>query len=120
MKYLVILTLLGVVSSCVTPMGMSPSTIPLENQQTSSLGKTTGSHTQFNLFGFPMPLHFTITHPDINSAVNEALKAKQADALINVHWYTTYYHFILFSTSTIVVEGEAVKIERNTDDPKKK
>ena len=47
---------------------------------------------------------------DIRNAIENALKKKKADALINVRWYEKKYHFILFSHSTVLVEGEAVKL----------
>ncbi len=111
-----LLTIL-LLAGCITPMGMSPSNVPLHNKAiTENLGKTEGSHTQWILFGLPIPLHISLNKPDVDMAIAEALAAKKGDALINVRWYTKYYHFLLFSTSTLVIEGEAVKLTENTPD----
>ncbi|MCX7679170.1 MAG: hypothetical protein N2316_08110 [Spirochaetes bacterium] len=105
---------LGIVSSltilhvrCVTtPLCISPSTIPIHGKMNlEKLGKTSGSSHAWSIFGLWM-----IGRPDMKIAIDEALRTKNAMALIDITCYETWRYFLLFSITTVYVEGEAVRI----------
>lgn len=99
--------------SCITaPRGMTSSTTPVAGREYQVLGKAEGSagslssvHLVLRQFGW------TINRPDIDEAIQNALKAKNGDALINVRWYEKNYYFILFTYTSVVVTGNVIKFQ---------
>jgi len=94
-------------AGCSTaPVGIAPSITPL-NEKTinTNLGQAVGKDSAYSVLGL-----FMVGRPDIRTAVNNALNSSGGDTLINVQLYRTYRHFILFSVSTVVVQGDAVKL----------
>jgi hypothetical protein len=103
-------------TACITsPIAITPSNTPLQGVQvTENLGKTEGSDTAYSILGI-----FMIGRPDIETALTNAVKAKNGDALINVRCYETFSYFILFSMNTVKVEGEAIKFAPIAPEPLK-
>jgi len=103
-------------SACsTTPVCVTSSLTPLQGRAvTENLGHCTGSDSAWSILGL-----FMIGRPDINSAINRALKSKKGDTLINVRCYETYSYFLFFSWTTVTVEGDAIKIAAPADDEKK-
>ena len=98
------------VSCSTSPVCVTPSITPLNRKMvTENLGKTSGEDNAYSVLGLWM-----IGHPDVDSAIDEAVKQKGADTLINVRCYESTSYFLFFSRTTVRVEGEAVKI---TDEP---
>ena len=93
-------------SSCsTTPISYTYSITPMEGKRVVEyLGKTEGKDSAYSILGIYM-----IGRPDIDLALRYAIEKKGGDTLINVSCYETYSWFILFSKTTVSVEGEAVK-----------
>jgi len=106
-----------VLCSCRTaPVAMTSSNTPLLDRRIeANLGKTSGYHRVWSLFGIWM-----FGRPDVEEAVKSAIAAKKADALINVKCYQSISWFLFFSLDTVTVEGEAVMLAQSRDKEKKK
>jgi len=105
---------LGAFAACVTPMGMTASTTPLEGKKIEqNLGKAEGSDSTWSLFGI-----WSMGRPDIDEAIREAVTDKGGDAMINVRWYEKTYYLVLFSVTRLIVTGEVVKFEAAAPVPK--
>ncbi len=93
-------------SSCITaPVCLTPSTTHIQEKTAlQKLGQTDGSSSAWSVLGLWM-----IGRPDIAGAIDEAVRKKDADALVGVRCYETYRWYLFFSTTTVRVEGEAVK-----------
>jgi len=93
-------------SSCsTTPISYTSSITPMEGKRVVEyLGKTEGRDSAYSILGLYM-----IGRPDLDSALRSAIEKKGGDTLINVSCYETYSWFILFSRTSVSVEGEAVK-----------
>ncbi len=102
-----VLLVCAMATSCITaPVCVTASTTPVYGKmQVEKLGKTSGSSSAWSILGLWM-----IGRPDIGMAIDEAMRAKNATALTDVRCYETWRWFILFSTTTVYVEGEAVRI----------
>lgn len=73
---------------------------------TENLGRVEGEDRAFAVFDLLM-----LGAPDIDKAIDKALAVKDCDTLINVRCYEVYRYYILFSTTKIVVQGDAVKLK---------
>lgn len=104
---LLVLAVCATTLSCITtPVCVTASTTPVYGKMTvEKLGKSTGSSGTWSLLGLWM-----MGRPDIGRAIDEAMRAKNANALTDVRCYETWRWFLLFSTTTVYVEGEAVRI----------
>ncbi|MDY6933372.1 MAG: hypothetical protein SVZ03_04020 [Spirochaetota bacterium] len=94
-------------TSCITsPVCITSSTTPLNNTaKIENLGKTEGSDSAWSLFGLWM-----FGKPNIDTAIKEAVQKRDGNALIYVRCYETISYYILFSITTVTVEGEAIKL----------
>lgn len=107
---LVSITLVAaLVSSCITtPVTVTSSTTPMHDKKIiMNYGPVQGKSRTWSLFGLWM-----IGRPDIDKAIQDALKKKGGDALINVTCYEKTGWYFLFSFHWVVVEGEAVSYEK--------
>ena len=97
--------------SCSTsPISYTSSVTPMEGKRVVEyLGKTEGNDSAYSILGIYM-----IGRPDLDAALKSAIEKKGADTLLNVSCYETYSWFILFSKTTVSVEGEAVKFIPDT------
>lgn len=87
---------------------MAPSNTPLQNRIISkNLGKTRGTSSKWQ-FSFLCVSNYA--HPDMHEAIDNAVTAKKADALINMHWYATDYCWLMAKYTKLTVKGEAVKL----------
>jgi hypothetical protein len=102
----IILSFIFTVSCSTAPVCVTSSVTPLQGKTiTENLGKTKGSDSAFSILALYM-----IGRPDLDAALKEAIQAKGGDTLINVRCYETWSWFILFSITTVKVEGDAVKL----------
>lgn len=103
-----VLTALTVtLSSCSTtsPVCMTSSVTPMSGKTVEeNLGRCQGSDTAYSFLGL-----FMLGRPELDSAISMALGKNGGDTLINVRCYETSRYFLLFSTTTVTVEGDAVK-----------
>jgi hypothetical protein len=110
----IMIAVLCTLSCITTPVTVTSSNTPLQNRViTENLGKTEGSHSAYSVLSLWM-----IGKPDIEIAIEEALKKKNADALINIRCYRTTHFFLFVSVSKVTVEGDAVKLSGANDDKK--
>lgn len=109
--YTALIAAVLVSGSCITaPVCVTSSITPMNGKVISeNLGKVEGRDTAFSVLGLYM-----IGRPDLDLAVKSALAVKSGDTLINVSCYETYGYFLLFSTTTVKVEGEAVRFAADT------
>ncbi|MCL2155168.1 MAG: hypothetical protein FWH53_05840 [Leptospirales bacterium] len=92
-------------SCSTTPISYTSSITPMEGKRVvENLGKTEGKDSAYSILGIYM-----IGRPDLDLALRSAIEKKGGDTLINVSCYETYSWFILFSRTTVSVEGDAVK-----------
>lgn len=106
---LVSITLVAaLLTSCITtPVTVTSSTTPMQDKKiTMNYGPVQGKSRTWSLFGLWM-----IGRPDIDKAIQDALKKKGGDALINVTCYEKTAWYLLFTFHWVVVEGEAVSFE---------
>lgn len=96
-------------SSCITtPVSVTSSTTPVHDKKVVvNYGPVQGSHRAWSVFGLWM-----IGRPDIDTAIQNALRQKGGDALINVACYEKTAWFLFVSMHTVVVEGEAVSFDK--------
>ena len=55
---------------------------------------------------------WTFGKPDLDVAINDAVKKKKGDAMINVQWYERTYYFVLFSLHRVYVVGDIIKFKQ--------
>lgn len=96
-------------ASCITtPIGVTASTTPVHDKKTvMNYGPVRGTDRVWSVFGLWM-----IGRPDIDRAIQDALKQKGGDALINVTCYEKTSWFFFVSSHTVIVEGEAVSFDK--------
>jgi hypothetical protein len=96
-------------SACITtPVAITSSTTPVHDKKIiMNYGPVQGSHRVFSAFGLWM-----VGRPDIDLAIEDALKKKGGDALINVTCYEKTSWFFFVSMHKVVVEGDAVSFEK--------
>lgn len=115
-KMIVLLvTSAALLTGCSTsPVCVTSSVTPMYGKTVSeNLGKIEGSDTAYSFLGL-----FMFGRPDLDLAIKEAVEQKKADTLINVRCYETSRYFLLFGTTTVTVEGEAVKFGADESESK--
>jgi len=105
--YILAALLLAAGLSCVTTeVARQASTIPIApSMEVRDLGPTRGSSTAWSFLGLWM-----WGRPETGAAMDEAVREKGGDALVDVRCYQTWRWFVLFTTTTVYVEGKAVKL----------
>jgi hypothetical protein len=109
-----LITILAFFNSCITsPISETSSLKPMSNKIVAeNLGETSGEDSQYSMFGL-----FMFERPNLEKAIEDAVKSKGADTLINVRCYETTTYYLLFSKTTVRVEGEAVKLSDVPKEP---
>ncbi len=104
------------VSGCkTTPITATASTTPLHDKTIEvNHGRVRGSHRAWSVFGLWM-----VGRPDTDKAIQKALEAHGADALINVTCYERVAWYFFVSSHDVVVEGEAVVFRKGEPIEKK-
>jgi hypothetical protein len=93
--------LLAATRCITTPICVTSSTVPIPYKTTvQRLGKAQGSNTAWSVLGLWM-----VGRPDLEAAIDEAVRSRGGDALVNVKCYERWG----FLFTTVQVEGEAVK-----------
>ncbi len=113
-KTIIILFCIAFMLSCATtPVSITSSNTPLNDKKIAeNLGKVEGERkfNCFAIFGLWM-----IQKPDIQSAIDDALYKKKADALINIKCYEEWQYYFFISFTRVIVEGEAVKFQKPSE-----
>ena len=103
--FVIISVSLGAVS-CVTPLGLTASSTPLVNREiVENLGPSEGRDGSVAVLGL-----YSIGRPDIDSAIEDALKRKGGQALINVRLYERNLYLLLFTYTEVIVKGDVVRL----------
>ncbi len=104
-------------NACSTsPICVTSSVTPLQGKiMAENLGKTDGEDTAYSILGL-----FMIGRPDLDLAIKNAVNKKSADTLINVNCYETWGWFLLFTSTTVKVEGDAIKFTAQDSETKGK
>ncbi len=112
-----VFVILLLLSSCMTvPVTVTSSTTPVYGKKISeNLGRVQGSHKAYSVFCLWM-----VKRPDIDRAIEDALKEKGGDALINVTCYEKNYYFLFVGMHKVIVEGDAVKFTTAEQEDEKK
>ena len=99
------LMLLLAVGCAHTPGGIAASTVPIDGRDYMILGPAKATSTAVYLFNF-LPVSGSSS---LRDAKNAAIRSKGADALIDVTAESYSQFWIIFSKSTIMVEGTAIR-----------
>ncbi len=103
------------VSCITTPVCLTASNTPLHNKVIGkNLGPVRGESDPFRgagVNGISILMLWLLGKPDIDSAMNDALSKKGGDALINIRCYERTYYYLIFSTTRVIVEGEAIEFK---------
>ncbi len=100
------LLLLLLASGCAhTPGGIAASTMPIDGRNYMVLGPAKATSTAVYLFNF-LPVSGSSS---LRDAKNAAIRSRGADALIDVTAEAYSQFWIIFSKSTIMVEGTAIR-----------
>lgn len=114
-----ILTFMLFITGCITtPVCITSSNTPMNGKTVEeNLGAARGTDSAISILGLWM-----LGRPDTGAAVDEAINEKKADALVNIQCYQRTSFYILFSLTTVIVEGEAVKVtpQEEGNDKKRK
>ncbi|OHD67464.1 MAG: hypothetical protein A2W19_03290 [Spirochaetes bacterium RBG_16_49_21] len=112
LKSIVMIAAIVQISCMTTPITVTASTTPVQDKKISAdHGRVQGSHRAWAVLGLWM-----VGRPDIDKAIQDALKQKGGDALINVTCYERTSWFFFVSSHQVVVEGNAVSLEKENPD----
>ncbi|MBN1495159.1 MAG: hypothetical protein JXA07_00220 [Spirochaetes bacterium] len=109
---LIVFTILLNTQCITTPVGLTSSSTPVQEKKIiENYGPVQGSDRVWSVFGLWM-----IGRPDIDRAIQDALKQKGGDALINVTCYEKSAWFFFVSSHRVIVQGEAIRFEKGSGD----
>ena len=89
------------------PGGIAPSTMPIDGRKYIVLGPAKATSSAVYLFNF-IPVSGSSS---LREAKTSAIRSQGADALIDVTAESYSQFWILFSKSTIMVEGTAIRFK---------
>jgi flavin-binding protein dodecin len=93
--------------SCVTSMGMTSASTPVDGKEMELLGKAEGRSPRV----FTILSVYQFGRPDFDAAISDAVRQREGDALINVRWYEVTSYFVVVTTHHLVVTGDVVKFK---------
>jgi len=89
---------------CVSaPGGLAASTTPVTPGAYKVLGHATGSSNYVSVLTI-----FPLGHPDYDSAIQDAVKKFNGNALVNVRSYSTVTFLYIVSITSLTVEGDVI------------
>lgn len=98
--------MIAILSGCaMMPGGVAASSTPINGRQYTQLGPAKETDSRFYLLGL-IPLTGANT---IRDAIDDAVKSRSGDALINVTVESYSQWWILFSRYTTRVEGDVIR-----------
>jgi len=107
---LVVLFLIFTGFSCATSnAGIATSNIPLADKKYKVLGHVSKT-ISWNTFDIGV-LGFPLGTPPVNRLIQEAITEKQADALVNIHYWNDKSIFLFITRNRFGFEADAVKFE---------
>jgi hypothetical protein len=97
----------GLVSACSTPGAIAPSTIPVPSKYVEL-----GAAEESSSCGF-MILVVPLKNPKpVADVIDDMIKSRGGDALIEVSSKSSFSTFLLFTTSCVEIRGKVVKFAR--------
>lgn len=104
-------TLIGCASSSA---GIATSNIPIVNKKYKVIGPVEDkkSWVTFDVAIFAV----SFSNPPINEMVDEMIRSKEADALINIRYWQDRTILLCFTRNRLGINAEAVKFEENIPD----
>lgn len=113
-----ILLAISAVSCATSSAGLATSTVPVADKKYKVVSPVEGTKYWFTfdiaIIGIPL------SEPPIDQLLEELKKEKEADALINVRYWTDKSIFVFLTVNRLHISAEAIKFEDETSDPKKK
>jgi hypothetical protein len=106
MRSLLLLLCVALTSGCIrSPIAMMTSSKPLTQGQYTELGPVEETDCLWYLFGV-LPIS---TGNDLQGALRDATRQRNADALVQVTAETYYQNFLVVARYCTIVQGIAVK-----------
>jgi hypothetical protein len=113
-----ILLTAALVSCATSSAGLSTSTVPIADKRYKVVSPVEGRKYWFTfdiaIIGIPLG------EPPIDQLLEELKKEKEADALINVRYWTDKTILLFFTINRLHISAEAIKFEEESTDPRKK
>ncbi|TGK41332.1 LIC20211 family lipoprotein [Leptospira andrefontaineae] len=113
-----ILLAISTISCATSSAGLATSTVPVADKKYKVVSPVEGTKYWFTfdiaIIGIPL------SEPPIDQLLDELKKEKEADALINVRYWTDKSIFVFLTVNRLHISAEAIKFEDETLDPKKK
>lgn len=100
--------LLALLSGCaMVPGGVAPSNTPLEGRAYTVIGPVKKTDSRIYLLGF-LPVSGANT---IRDAIDESIRARKGDAMINITVEAYSQYWFLFSRYVTRVEGDVIRFK---------
>ncbi|EPG72547.1 putative lipoprotein [Leptospira fainei serovar Hurstbridge str. BUT 6] len=115
-RILVVTAFIGILSACATSSaGLSTSTVPMADKKYTVLGPVEGMKywITFDVAIIGIPLK----SPPIDILLEELQKEKEADALINLRYWTDKYIFLFLTLNRLHISAEAVRFDGVVSNP---
>lgn len=112
-------TVLVFTSHCATSSaGLATSTVPIVDKKYKVIAPVEGTKywLTFDIAIIGIPLG----EPPIDRLLEELKREKEADALVNVRYWTDKTIIVFLTVNRLHVSADAIKFEEDTADPRKK
>ncbi|MGJ4789368.1 hypothetical protein EHQ52_16025 [Leptospira koniambonensis] len=115
---LAILLAISAISCATSSAGLATSTVPVADKKYKVISPVEGTKYWYTfdiaIIGIPL------SEPPIDQLLEQLKKEKEADALINVRYWTDKSIFVFLTVNRLHISAEAIKFEDEIPDPKKK
>ncbi|RHX83474.1 LIC20211 family lipoprotein [Leptospira stimsonii] len=106
---------LFILTNCATSSaGLATSNIPVADRKYKVIGPVEG-HKSWNTFDMAI-VGIPLSEPPIDKLVNSMLTEKEADALINIRYWTDKYILLFITVNRLHINAEAIKFEDQLND----
>ncbi|MCG6170008.1 hypothetical protein LFX25_19060 [Leptospira sp. FAT2] len=108
-----------ILANCATSSaGIATSNIPVADRKYKVIGPVEG-HKTWNTFDIAI-VGVPLSEPPIDKVVTAMLTEKEADALINIRYWTDKYILLFLTINRLHINAEAIKFEDQNDQNGKK
>ncbi|TGK10593.1 hypothetical protein EHQ81_11485 [Leptospira selangorensis] len=108
----------SIISCATSSAGLATSTVPVADKKYKVISPVEGTKYWYTfdiaIIGIPLG------EPPIDRLLEELTKEKEADALINVRYWTDKSIFVFLTVNRLHISAEAIKFEDEIPDPRKK
>lgn len=98
--------------------GIATSNIPIADRKYKVIGPVEG-HKTWNTFDIAI-VGLPLSEPPIDKLVTSMLTEKEADALINIRYWTDKYILLFITVNRLHINAEAIKFEDQPNDQSSK